>query len=151
MPREMLKLRKGDVALKIRSDGSVELAGVGDKPMMDSKGNINPVILFSAAWAKKDPDLMHNLIVNFQNCVREGYFGEEAKNDFTKMEAAAKAALDKDKTVGKAKIEEPVLDPDTKPSLGNEFETHSDAASGAVTFEQPKPYDKDDMLKGRDS
>ena len=55
------------------------------------------------------------------------------------------------------KIEEPVLDPDSKPRvidhdpIGNEFETHSDAASGAVTFEQPKPYDKDGMLKGRDS
>jgi len=108
MPREMLKLRKGDVALKIRSDGSMELAGVDDKPMMDSGGNINPVILFSAAWAKKDPNLMNNLVLNFKNCVRDGYFGEEAKTDFRKMEEAVK-----DKDVGTATIEEGVEN-DTK-------------------------------------
>ena len=110
MPREMLKLRKGDVALKIRSDGSMELAGVSDKPMMDSEGNINPAILLSAAWAKKDPNLMNNLILNFKNCVREGYYGEDAKNDFLKMEEAAKEQMSKDKDVGTATIEEEIGD-----------------------------------------
>ena len=110
MPREMLKLRKGDVALKIKSDGNMELAGVSDKPMMDSNGNINAVILFSAAWAKKDPNLMNNLILNFKNCVREGYYGEDAKNDFIKMEDAVKEQMskDKDKAVGTATIEEEI-------------------------------------------
>jgi len=176
MPREMLKLRKGDVALKIRSDGTMELAGTSDKPMMDSKGNINPVILFSAAWAKKDPDLMHNLIVNFQNCVREGYFGEEAKRDYEKADKLKQEEEAKKPSapfLNPEKIEEPVLDPDSKPSvlsLGDEFETSSskptvtapssnavgsssvgDVASGAVTFEQPQPLDTKGHLDRRDS
>jgi len=53
------------------------------------------------------------------------------------------------------KVEAPVLDPDSKPtvsepSLGNEFETHSDAASGAVTFEQPAPLTTQGHLDKRD-
>ena len=86
MPREMLKLRKGDSAIMIKSDGSVELAGVTDKPLMDEKGMMSPVILFAAAWAKKDQSLMNHLVDNFKNCVREGYFGPEAQSDFKAME-----------------------------------------------------------------
>ena len=86
MAREMLKLRKGDSAIMIKTDGSVELAGVNDKPLMDDKGMISPCILFAAAWAKKDSSLMNHLVDNFKNCVREGYFGPEAQSDFKQME-----------------------------------------------------------------
>ncbi len=86
MPREMLKLRKGDSAIMIKADGSVEMAGVNDKPLMDDKGMISPCILFAAAWAKKDNSLMNHLVDNFKNCVREGYFGPEAQSDFKAME-----------------------------------------------------------------
>jgi len=86
MAREMLKLRKGDSAIMIKTDGSVEMAGVNDKPLMDEKGMISPCILFAAAWAKKDNSLMNHLVDNFKNCVREGYFGPEAQSDFKAME-----------------------------------------------------------------
>ena len=86
MPREMLKLRKGDSAIMIKADGSVEMAGVNDKPLMDDKGMISPVILFAAAWAKKDQVLMNNLVNNFKNCVREGYFGPDAQSDLKTLE-----------------------------------------------------------------
>ena len=86
MAREMLKLRKGDSAIMIKTDGSVEMAGVNDKPLMDDKGMISPCILFAAAWAKKDSSLMNHLVDNFKNCVREGYFGPEAQTDFKAME-----------------------------------------------------------------
>ena len=67
MPREMLKLRKGDSAIKIKADGQVELAGVQDKSLVDDKGNISPVILFAAAWAKKDENLLNHLVDNFSD------------------------------------------------------------------------------------
>jgi len=86
MAREMLKLRKGDSAIMIKTDGSVEMAGVNDKPLMDEKGMISPCILFAAAWAKKDQSLMNHMVDNFKNCVREGYFGPEAQSDFKAME-----------------------------------------------------------------
>ena len=92
MPREMLKLRKGDSAIKIKADGQVELAGVSDKAMIDDKGFINPVILFAAAWAKKDEKLFTHLVENFKGCVKDGYFGEAAKNDYKMMEAKAEKA-----------------------------------------------------------
>ena len=52
------------------------------------------------------------------------------------------------------KLEVPVLDSDSKPtvsvpSLGNEFETHSDVASGAVTFEQPAPLTEQEAVDRR--
>ena len=47
MAREMLKLRKGDSAIMIKLDGSIELAGTDNKPLMDDKGMISPIILFS--------------------------------------------------------------------------------------------------------
>jgi len=89
MAREMLKLRKGDSAIMIKTDGSVELAGVNDKPIMSADGMISPVILFAAAWAKKDDSLLKHLVDNFKNCVREGYFGPEAQSDYKAMEVDA--------------------------------------------------------------
>ena len=89
MAREMLKLRKGDSAIMIKTDGSVELAGVNDKPIMSADGMISPVILFAAAWAKKDDSLLKHLVDNFKNCVREGYFGPEAQSDYKAMEIEA--------------------------------------------------------------
>ena len=90
MAREMLKLRKGDSAIMIKADGQVELAGVQDKALIDDKGNISPVILFAAAWAKKDHNLLNHLVDNFRVCVREGYFGTDAQDDFKKIEDEAK-------------------------------------------------------------
>jgi len=89
MAREMLKLRKGDSAIMIKTDGSVEIAGVNDKHIMSAEGMISPVILFAAAWAKKDDSLLKHLVDNFKNCVREGYFGPEAQSDFKSMEVEA--------------------------------------------------------------
>ena len=86
MAREMLKLRKGDSAIMIKADGEIEMAGVHDKPIVSADGKVSPVVLFAAAWAKKDDSLLCHLVKNFQDCVREGYFGEEAKNDFKKAE-----------------------------------------------------------------
>ncbi len=86
MPREMLKLRKGDSAIMIKADGSVEMAGVNDKPLVSNDGMILPVILFAAAWAKKDPKVLETLVTNFKSCVREGYFGPDAQEDFKQME-----------------------------------------------------------------
>ena len=162
--RELLKFRQGDCGLKIRKDGQLEVAGVSeDSPMIDTKGMVNPVMLFAAAWARKDQKCFEALLTNFKDSVKEGFFGQDAKRDYEKaikLQEETTAKNPPPPFLNPEKIEEPVLDPDSKPSvlsLGNEFETHSDkptvsdAASGAVTFEQPKPYDKDGMLKGRDS
>jgi hypothetical protein len=92
MPREMLKLRKGDTAIMIKADGNMELAGLNDKPLIDNDGKMSPVILFAAAWAKRDPNIMNNLLTNFKSAVREGYFGEDAKRDFSAMEKRAASA-----------------------------------------------------------
>ena len=90
MAREMLKLRKGDQALCIKNDGKVELAGIEGKPLIDEQGNMQPVILFAAAWARKtDSKVMGVLFENFKQAVREGYFGFDAKKDFAAMESAA--------------------------------------------------------------
>ena len=158
--RELLKFRPGDCGLKIRKDGALEVAGVSeDSPMIDDKGMVNPVMLFAAAWARKDQKCFEALLTNFKESVKEGFFGQDAKRDYEK----AIKLKDEVKTpsppfLNPEKIEEPVLEPDSKPSvlsLGNEFETHSDVtapsteavgpssvgevASGAVTFEQPAP------------
>ena len=183
--RELLKFRPGDCGLKIKKDGQLEVAGVSeDSPMIDTKGMVNPVMLFAAAWARKDQKCFEALLTNFKDSVKEGFFGQDAKRDYEK----AIKLQDEVKTppapfLNPEKVEEPVLNPDSKPSvlsLGNEFETHSDkptvsdaasgavtfeqpapltdggcgnadSDSGAVTFEQPKPYDVNGMLKGRDS
>lgn len=89
MAREMLKLRKGDSAIMIKADGSIEMAGVHDKEIVSPEGHISPVILFAAAWARKDQALLVALVNNFKGAVREGFFGEEAQKDLTVAEAAA--------------------------------------------------------------
>ena len=168
--RELLKFRQGDCGLKIRKDGQLEVAGVSeDSPMIDTKGMVNPVMLFAAAWARKDQKCFEALLTNFKDSVKEGFFGQDAKRDFEK---AIKVKEEHDASLKEQnlppflnpeKIKEPVLDSDSKPRvidhdpIGNEFETHSDVtapsasavgssssgdvASGAVTFEQPEPLD----------
>ena len=114
MPREMLKLRKGDCAIKIKKDGSVELAGIQDKPLIDEGGLISPVVLFAAAWARKNQDLYDKLVNNFKDCVRDGYFGSDAKEEFKQAEEKIKEYEEKIKDhdenekqkVGKLTIEE---------------------------------------------
>ena len=182
--RELLKLREGDAGLKIRKDGQIELAGLQHRPMIEKNGSINPVVLFAAAWTRRDEKVLQVLVDNFKAAVKEGFFGEQAKNDFIMAEKRLKETELNKKVKGDAPafvkeavvehLAEPVLDPDSKPRvidhdpIGNEFETMADTASGAVTltdggcgnadsdsgavtFEQPKPYDVDGMLKGRDS
>ena len=171
--RELLKFREGDAGLKIRKDGKLEVAGVKESGMIDEKGMVNPVLLFASAWARRDQKVFQVLIDNFKESVREGYFGPEAKRDYEK---AMKLQEEQPNVAVKLpeKIEEPVLDPDSKPtvstsepSLGNEFETHSDVttpsieavgpssdgevASGAVTFEQPEPLTEQEAVNRRDS
>ena len=173
--RELLKFRAGDCGLKIRKDGQLEVAGVSeDSPMIDTKGMVNPVMLFAAAWARKDQKCFEALLTNFKESVKEGFFGQDAKQDYEK----AIKLKDEVKTpsppfLNPEKIEEPVLDPDSKPRvidhdpIGNEFETHSDVtaqsteavgpssvgevASGAVTFEQPEPLTEQEAVNRRDS
>ena len=150
--RELLKFREGDCGLKIRKDGQLEVAGIDEAGgVIDEKGMVNPVLLFAAAWAKRDQKVFQVLLDNFKESVREGYFGPDAKRDYEKAdkikkehEAGLKENNPSPPFLNPEKIEEPVLDSDSKPtvstpSLGNEFETMADAASGAVTFEQPKP------------
>jgi hypothetical protein len=184
--RELLKFREGDCGLKIRKDGQIEVAGIDEKHgIIDEKGMVNPALLFASAWARRDQKVFQVLIDNFKESVREGYFGDEAKKDYEKADKVKKeheASLKEQNLppfLNPEKLESPVLEPDSKPtvsepSLGNEFETvadsasgavtfeqpkpltdggcgNADSASGAVTFEQPRPYDVDGMLKGRDS
>ena len=152
--REMLKFRQGDCGLKIRKDGQLEVAGVDEAGgMIDKNGMVNPALLFAAAWARRDQKVFQVLLDNFKESVREGFFGPDAKRDYEKADKVKKEHEASLKTqtsppfLNPEKIEEPVLDPDSKPSvlsLGNEFETHSDkpitdVASGAITFEKPKP------------
>ena len=186
--RELLKFREGDCGLKIRKDGTVEVAGVDDSGgMINQDGRVNPALLFASAWARRDQKVFEVLVQNFKDSVREGFLGQEAKVDYERalkvQEEHAKSL--EEQNIAVKSTTEPVLDPDSKPtvstsSLGNEFETHSDkptvsdaasgavtfeqpapltdggcgnadSDSGAVTFEQPKPYDVNGMLKGRDS
>jgi len=142
MARELLKFRPGDSGLKIRKDGTMEVAGVDESGgMIDQNGKVNPALLFAAAWARKDQKVFEELVRNFKDAVLEGFFGPDAQRDY-------KIALEKQQENVAVKKEEPIV-PFMKPEqiveYGNEFETHSDkptvsaAASGAVTFEQPKP------------
>ena len=159
MPRELLKFREGDCGLKIRKDGQMEIAGVDESGgMIDEKGMVNPVLLFAAAWSRRDQKVFQVLIDNFKESVREGYFGPDAKQDY---ERALKVQEDEKSK----KPPPPFLNPDTKPSVtttavyGDEFETSSSkptvsttaSASGAVTFEQPEPLDIKGHLDRRDS
>ena len=174
--RELLKFREGDCGLKIRKDGQLEVAGVDEKHgIIDAKGMVNPALLFAAAWARRDQKVFQVLIDNFKESVREGYFGPDAKQDF---ERALKVQEDEKAKKPDPPFLNPDSKPSvtTTAVYGDEFETSSskptvsttasasgavtltdggcgnaDSASGAVTFEQPKPYDMDGMLKGRDS
>ena len=138
MPRELLKFREGDCGLKIRKDGKLEVAGVDDSGgMINREGRVNPALLFAAAWARRDPKVFELLVQNFKESVREGFFGQEAKEDYDralKVQEEHAKSLEEQNVAVKKPLE-----------YGNEFETHSDkptvsaAASGAVTFEQPKP------------
>jgi len=146
--RELLKFRQGDCGLKIRKDGALEVAGVSeDSPMIDTKGMVNPVMLFAAAWARKDQKCFEALLTNFKDSVKEGFFGQDAKQDYEKALKLQGEVKTPPAPFLNPEVKEPVLTPDSKPpvlSLGNEFETHydkpdTDVASGATTFEQPKP------------
>jgi len=123
MAREMLKLRKGDSAMMIKTDGSMELAGVEDKPLVNEKGEMSPIILFAAAWGRKDDNVMRVLIENFKQAVRDGQFGFEAKRDILEQErimseSIASGAVTMDSSSGAVTM---------------------DSSSGAVTTEQVKP------------
>ena len=174
--RELLKFREGDCGLKIRKDGQLEVAGVDEKHgIIDAKGMVNPALLFAAAWARRDQKVFQVLIDNFKESVREGYFGPDAKQDF---ERALKVQEDEKAKKPDPPFLNPDSKPSvtTTAVYGDEFETSSskptvsttasasgavtltdggcgnaDSASCAVTFEQPKPYDMNGMLKGRDS
>ena len=168
MPRELLKFRKGDVGLKITKDGKIEVAGVTpDMPMVDSKGNVNPALLFAAAWARKDQKVFELLVQNFKDSVKEGIFGQDAQEEFIATYRSRQQEVTQganiEPSVQPVQPPPPFLNPDTKPTVvpvptpDSTFDTsdggcgNADSDSGAVTFEQPKPYDKDGMLKGRDS
>ena len=86
MAREMLKLRKGDSAMMIKTDGTMELAGLEDKPLVNEKGEMSPIILFAAAWGRRDDKVMLVLIENFKQAVRDGQFGFEAKRDILEQD-----------------------------------------------------------------
>jgi hypothetical protein len=146
MPREMLKFRPGDCGLKIKKDGSIEVAGVDDTGgMINKEGMVNPALLFASAWARRDQKVFQVLVNNFKESVREGYFGDDAKKDYEKalktQEEHSKSLQDQNIAV---KQDVPFMKPEETAEYGNEFETHSDkpivsaAAAGATTFEQPK-------------
>ena len=158
--RELLKFREGDCGLKIRKDGTLEVAGVDESGGMIRKdGMVNPVLLFAAAWARREQKVFEVLVQNFKESVREGYFGPDAKKDYER-------ALKVQEEVKKPSP--PFLNPDSKPSVtttavyGDEFETSSskptvtastmsrDVASGAITFEQPAPLTTDEAVNRRD-
>ena len=110
MAREMLKLRKGDSAIMIKADGSIEMAGVHDKEIVSKEGHISPIVLFAAAWAKRDDEVMRTLVMNFRQCVSEGYFGQEAKDDLKNAEIAA----EKNKIIEQEK-KQPKIEPTITP------------------------------------
>jgi hypothetical protein len=156
--RQLLKFRAGDVGLKIRKDGTLEVAGVDEASgMIDEKGMVNPALLFAAAWARRDPKVFQALIDNFKESVREGYFGEDAKQDYERADKLKEEEAKKSPPPLK-----PFLNPDSKPTIPSTKPTVSasvkqrmapqaDAASGAVTFEQPKPLDVKGVIDRRDS
>ena len=142
--RELLKFREGDCGLKIRKDGTIEVAGVDDSGgMINQDGRVNPALLFASAWARRDPKVFEVLVQNFKDSVREGFLGQEAKVDY---ERALKVQEEHAKSLEEQNVNVAVKAPEKTLVYGDEFETHasnkptvSDAASGAVTFEQPEP------------
>ena len=161
MPRELLKFRPGDSGLKIRKDGTMEVAGVEEAGgMIDKNGKVNPVLLFAAAWARKEPKVFEALVQNFKDAVAEGFFAPEAQADYKRalktQEEHSKSLQDQNIAVKKEEPTVPFMKPEETAEYGNEFETHSDkptvsaAASGAVTFEQPAPMTVEEQLDRRD-
>ena len=140
--RELLKFREGDCGLKIRKDGTIEVAGVDDAGgMINKEGRVNPALLFASAWARRDQKVFEVLVQNFKDSVREGFLGQEAKVDY---ERALKVQEEHAKSLEEQNVA--VKAPEQTLVYGDEFETHASnkptvsvAASGAVTFEQPKP------------
>ena len=77
MPRELLKFRPGDSGLKIRKDGTMEVAGVDESGgMIDQNGKVNPALLFAAAWARKDQKVFEELVRNFKDAVLKDSLGQ---------------------------------------------------------------------------
>ena len=141
MPRELLKFREGDCGLKIRKDGKLEVAGVDESGgMINENGMVNPVLLFAAAWARRDQKVFQALVDNFKESVREGFFGPDAKADYEKALKVQEDLNEKEVDVV------PSSAPDVKPVAST-----ADAASGAVTLEQPQPLDVKGHLDRRDS
>ena len=141
MPRELLKFREGDCGLKIRKDGKLEVAGVDESGgMINENGMVNPVLLFAAAWARRDQKVFQALVDNFKESVREGFFGPDAKTDYEKALKVQEDLNEKEVDVV------PSSAPDVKPVAST-----ADAASGAVTLEQPQPLDVKGHLDRRDS
>ena len=146
--RELLKFREGDCGLKIRKDGTIEVAGVDDSGgMINQEGRVNPVLLFASAWARRDKKVFEVLVQNFKDSVRDGFFGQEAKKDY---ERALKVQEEHAKSLEEQKEQNvAVKAPEQTLVYGDEFETHASnkpTVSGATTdtydastFEQPKP------------
>ena len=161
--RELLKFREGDCGLKIRKDGQLEVAGVDETGgMIDDKGMVNPVLLFAAAWARRDQKVFQVLLDNFKASVGEGFFGPEAKQDYEralKVKTEHEASLKEQNLppfLNPEKLEAPVLDSDSKPNVTAPSVSAvgssniEDVASGAVTFEQPAPLTTQGHLNKRD-
>ena len=128
MPRELLKFREGDCGLKIRKDGKLEVAGVDESGgMINENGMVNPVLLFAAAWARRDQKVFQALVDNFKESVREGFFGPDAKADYEKA----------------LKVQEDLNE--------KEVDVVPSSAPDAVTLEQPQPLDVKGHLDRRDS
>ena len=146
--RELLKFRPGDFGLKIRKDGKLEVAGISEEsPMIDNKGMVNPVLLFAAAWARKDQKCFEALVNNFKASVKEGYFGPDAQRDFERALKVQEEEGEEEKKPFK-----PFLNPDSKPTIPASKPTVStsvklqDAASGAVTLDE-KGVENEDQHK----
>ena len=149
MAREMLKLRKGDSAIMIKADGSIEMAGVQDKELVDDKGRMSPCILFAAAWARRDEAVMNVLVLNFKQAVRDGLFGPEAQNDFSNMEEEALALKEDNKDTSKVSAsaainilnDEGITNKSTKADVDKVLKTISKTvpASGELSNVRPAP------------
>jgi len=151
--RELLKFRPGDFGLKIRKDGKLEVAGISEEsPMIDNKGMVNPVLLFAAAWARKDQKCFEALVNNFKASVKEGYFGPDAQRDFERALKVQEEGEEEEK-----KPLKPFLNPDSKPtipalkptvsaSVKQRMKLQDDAASGAVTLDE-KGVENEDQHK----
>jgi len=137
MPRELLKFRPGDSGLKIRKDGTMEIAGVDESGgMIDQNGKVNPALLFAAAWARKDQKVFEALIQNFKDAVLEGYFGPDAQADYKK-------AL---KLQPKKETKEPVAS-----SMKEIKEDETPAVDEKVEYKQPKPLTEQEAVNRRDT